>query len=472
MIYIYPYGGFGKSVAEILTIFDIKHNFIDDNVKHHKLSDFKLDTNDEILISISDGYTNLKSKVDNLNIKNQNGVLYCANLISQFKNTSANEIMKKNCKVINAIDAFYNKFSLHYKEIWNKIISDTKRELGKRLNGFYKQHMPKNIWGGVYLISFAQNKHLYKIPYLLENKLINKNIVYIYPYKEKFEGRNIEIAVPYRLFEFIDFLPNVLTLFAGIKANKNSIYFCVEHIYAAPFVFGMYSDEAFYKKYYKEQNLNYIFSSCKKNFMVENALKADYEVIQAGYPSLDKNLDEYSDNEILKEWILVAPRIDDFLTPARNDLISKLLDLGYKVIYRPHPNEEYDSLPKPNNKNFILDINENIIKSFNISFTIITNHSSLAHTYPLTTLRKAILFMPEENFTKGINNKTFFDENLHLKATNFDEIILYLENMKNDKNYLQEKEKIKDYRQNEVYNLGNSSEFIAEFILNHSKEIN
>ncbi|EKR7995087.1 hypothetical protein P9H67_001544, partial [Campylobacter fetus] len=60
----------------------------------------------------------------------------------------------------------------------------------------------------------------------------------------------------------------------------------------------------------------------------------------------------------------------------------------------------------------------------------------------------------------------------HLKATNFDEIILYLENMKNDKNYLQEKEKIKDYRQNEVYNLGNSSEFIAEFILNHSKEIN
>ncbi|HDX8137916.1 TPA: hypothetical protein RQJ19_001748, partial [Campylobacter fetus] len=93
MIYIYPYGGFGKSVAEILTIFDIKHNFIDDNVKHHKLSDFKLDTNDEILISISDGYTNLKSKVDNLNIKNQNGVLYCANLISQFKNTSANEIM-------------------------------------------------------------------------------------------------------------------------------------------------------------------------------------------------------------------------------------------------------------------------------------------------------------------------------------------------------------------------------------------
>lgn len=322
------------------------------------------------------------------------------------------------------------------------------------------------------MISFAQNKHLYKIPYLLENKLINKNIVYIYPYKEKFEGRNIEIAVPYRLFEFIDFLPNVLTLFAGIKANKNSIYFCVEHIYAAPFVFGMYSDEAFYKKYYKEQNLNYIFSSCKKNFMVENALKADYEVIQAGYPSLDKNLDEYSDNEILKEWILVAPRIDDFLTPARNDLISKLLDLGYKVIYRPHPNEEYDSLPKPNNKNFILDINENIIKSFNISFTIITNHSSLAHTYPLTTLRKAILFMPEENFTKGINNKTFFDENLHLKATNFDEIILYLENMKNDKNYLQEKEKIKDYRQNEVYNLGNSSEFIAEFILNHSKEIN
>ncbi|EAI4322755.1 hypothetical protein A0Y14_08075, partial [Campylobacter fetus] len=88
----------------------------------------------------------------------------------------------------------------------------------------------------------------------------------------------------------------------------------------------------------------------------------------------------------------------------------------------------------------------------------------------LTTLRKAILFMPSSSLDKEIYGKTFFDKNLHLKATNFDEVLLNLKELEAKKDDLYEQEKIRSYRNNEVYNLGHSSEFIANFILEKLKE--
>ncbi len=86
------------------------------------------------------------------------------------------------------------------------------------------------------------------------------------------------------------------------------------------------------------------------------------------------------------------------------NLAKVLLENGYKVIARVHPafKENMKKLYSISNLNFIFDGSSSPIESFKNSFTVITNHSSLAHTYPLTTLRKAILFMPNSILDKEI----------------------------------------------------------------------
>ena len=104
------------------------------------------------------------------------------------------------------------------------------------------------------------------------------------------------------------------------------------------------------------------------------------------------------------------------------------------------------------------------------SFTYITNFSSTAHTYPLTTLRKSILYMPKDYFDRKILGQSFFDENLHEKASNFDELLAVVKKLHALKDDKASQEKIAKYRAEQVFNLGHSSEFIADFILKHMKK--
>lgn len=463
MIYIYPYGGFGKCVGEILEIFGLKYDFIDDNIENHKLSDVKFAADDLVLIGVSSNYENFKNNLNKFSVKTENGIFYCANLIYQNRDIEVKEIMDKDCKVINAIDKFYSKFSFHYNEIWEKPIYETRKYLGEKLNNYYKPMIKDDVWGGIYHAGKATEKHLYKIPQIL-SKNMGKKILHIYNYKN--ENPNA-IFIHYRLLEFIDFLPNILTNYSGIMPNVKTKVFCLEHIYAHPFVYLLYSSIEDFAKYFKEHKISYFFSSCKKNYKIEQVLdNQNCKVIKAGYPSLDKNIAQYNDTKYSKDYILIAARPDEYLYKFMEAMIQRLIQLGFKVIFRPHP---LDKFTVDKEQNLIIDYSPSMIESMQRSFTCISNHSSVAHTFALTTLRKTILVLPDELMNKTHQGESFYDENLHIKATNIDEIIDAAKFLKQKVNDKFEQEKIKKYRKEQVFNLGHSSEFIANFIMKHSK---
>lgn len=142
-------------------------------------------------------------------------------------------------------------------------------------------------------------------------------------------------------------------------------------------------------------------------------------------------------------------------------MIAEILAAGYKVIYRPHPNEANEL--NISHKNLMIDKSKDIMWAINQSFTCITNYSSLAYTYPLTSLQKSIVVL------KMKKQRVFADTNLHILARNTKQVLKAIKNLRLDKSQLA-KNKIKLYRQRQIYNLACSSEFICEFILKHSRK--
>ncbi|OCR84727.1 hypothetical protein [Campylobacter fetus] len=469
MIYIYPYGNFGKSIEKCLKAFNLQYNIIDDSNNKISLNNTNIDNKkDIILICIAE---NPNKIIDKLNLKGNfnhiDGVLYCLDILkTEFKfdkpNHNYEDILAELFGITNCLDQNSTSRS-EFIKFFN--------QYGNFINNYYKNKFKDiQIWGGVD-VSFSNMKHLYKIPSILEQNGLNLIYIFQTKYYKEDPNKKFIIILNYYLWHFLEFLPNILSS-ANMKVSNNTKLYFIEHAYCTPRVLPIISNNP-------KQELNGYLLKNKNNInLIGN--KQDYEIcekiynsiiIKAGYPSLDKNLENYS-NDCKKEWVMIAFVDDAIDENSAFNLAKVLLENEYKVIARVHPafKENIKKLYSISNLNFIFDESGSPIESFKNSFTVITNHSSIAHTYPLTTLRKAILFMPSSSLDKEIYGKTFFDKNLHLKATNFDEVLLNLKELEAKKDDLYEQEKIRSYRNNEVYNLGHSSEFIANFILEKLKE--
>ncbi|CAM2801341.1 CDP-glycerol glycerophosphotransferase family protein [Helicobacter burdigaliensis] len=150
----------------------------------------------------------------------------------------------------------------------------------------------------------------------------------------------------------------------------------------------------------------------------------------------------------------------------------------HKVYFRPYPGNiaKNESLKIVDNYKeqswFIYDNSPKLsAEIMHKSCVLIGDHSSLVYTFPLTCLKPVILLFSNKEILKNeFVGVRFYNPILHKIATNAKECLeAFCEVLKEDNKKRQEE--IKKYRVKEVFNLGNSSEFIAKFIIKKHKDL-
>ncbi|WP_419771195.1 MAG: hypothetical protein ACNI3C_05215 [Candidatus Marinarcus sp.] len=225
-----------------------------------------------------------------------------------------------------------------------------------------------------------------------------------------------------------------------------------------------------------------------KNLMIENLDKINKQLclIPLGYPKLEKlEKDLVSSYNNEKNAICYAPTLlthnDEFLATLslKNgiEIIDFLLNnFEYNVIFRPHPliiqsevnGKQYvlDILKTfGNNPRFIYDDSSYYAETFSKTLVMISDFSSTMQTFAFATLQPFIA-LSNSNFDKLYYN-TFNDEDIRL---NCGLVVNTLEELKKKFKYLVNnmgiyKQKILEYKNNELFNLNCSSEYIANNLI-------
>lgn len=213
------------------------------------------------------------------------------------------------------------------------------------------------------------------------------------------------------------------------------------------------------------------------------------KLVECGYPLLDSMIKEYRDNlrPHKDKIVLIAPSWQDegIMDLCLEDMLNNLEKSSYKVIVRPHPQyvrhkpEHLDALTTK----YVLNDNIEIQTDFSSNSTVfeadvlITDWSGIAYEYAFTTQRP-VLFI---NTPMKVQNAEY--ERIAVVPMNIwmrSEIgrILKPDEMKKvtvtiDK-LIEEQNKYKDvilnYRNEYIYNLGQSSEIGAKYIINSIQE--
>ncbi|WP_304400182.1 CDP-glycerol glycerophosphotransferase family protein, partial [Helicobacter rodentium] len=149
----------------------------------------------------------------------------------------------------------------------------------------------------------------------------------------------------------------------------------------------------------------------------------------------------------------------------------------FKVIFRPHPSlvksAMYEMIYREfcDKEWFIYDTSSRLsVEVMYSSLCLIGDYSSLVYTYSLCTLKPTILIAPKESLQNTYKGISFYNPILHICAQTAQDIYKALECI-NQENKQERAKRIKEYREKEVFNLGHSSEFIADFIENKLREI-
>lgn len=206
--------------------------------------------------------------------------------------------------------------------------------------------------------------------------------------------------------------------------------------------------------------------------------------IKYGYPKLDTILKKIPKNKkTIKQTILIAPTWGassiSFKTLQKmiNNLTKK-----YNVILRLHTmtlrKNKYEIAKIvslfDSNKNFIYDRSNSLLDSFVHSDFLITEWSGAAFEFAFSKL-KPVIFINTEQKTNNKNwkliNKRCFEEFSRSKIGKIiNENELYIINktlISFQANEVKWKEKIKVFRNNYIYNVGESNEIGGNFLLKH-----
>ncbi|ABK82360.1 hypothetical protein Q4Y15_001531 [Campylobacter fetus] len=459
--FIYPNGGHSKMLAHNLDLLGHSYTFLDDFKESMSLE------------------SNLKFIKDNGGGSMSNPILLACDSLCQ---ESIELKDKLRTKVENLGLACEDGFIYIMDELNSYIKSATN---------------PKNKTLGLHMYGRVDKR--YSSLYL--NSISGKlNIVYIFSTYDELNNNkslNNTFAMPFEHIKYLNSLQIILsttnkTSDGKILLSLNHKIIVMAHAYTFPNGYLAYDDiNSKYKKcaikFNINENMPYILVSSKTNYqMAMDYFKELYgyetnKFIKAGYPPLDENIKNY---EAIKkqtpDTILLATRSKRVLHLIK-PVASKLLNLGYKLHFRPHPQDcghkEFQDFASEfeNIENFTIDMNYKGIKQSKFSMDtlskmicIVTDYSSFAYTLPITNLRPAILFYPDTILQKcleeKINNKIykFNDDRLHIVAKTGNEVLDAVQNL----NLEEWEKKILDYRNDEIYNIKNSSKFIAEFITN------
>ncbi|MDA3968308.1 hypothetical protein [Helicobacter ibis] len=207
------------------------------------------------------------------------------------------------------------------------------------------------------------------------------------------------------------------------------------------------------------------------------------KLIQGGYPSIDNEIKEFGKVSfgVRDTIIFISSQLNFDNEDLVKSLIIKCLDSGFRVIFKSCPplkdtceerEIEFANNFKKYEKFVFYDNSTPRIKVEDLrrSITLIEVYSSLCYSYPSITKRPCILIYPQRNSIEDsvLSNDIFYNENLHIRIF-LDEIDLFMsfifELSSNIEIQKQWKEKIDNYCKNDLYNFGNASEYLANWIM-------
>ena len=276
----------------------------------------------------------------------------------------------------------------------------------------------------------AYSKNIVDLKYKLEkHKNIKAFLLYNKESKSEISFLDGSLFLDFSYLKFVPFrnffLKNIQLFISSyvnyvFPPNSKNIYICHD-ISDAPMV-----NKKIEKKIFSAlSKLHYIFLSSEnvvnyfsEKFMYYKINKKPPILFNTGYLKLDnviKNIKKLNND---CNQILLAPTYSKQLskynmTNKIDEIIMKLINNGYKLIYRPHPLD----LTKKGNQglvrfirkkyekynNFKIDISSSYLKSYSQAKLLITDFSGTAYTFSYSTLKPVIFFSPNE---KDLNKET------------------------------------------------------------------
>ena len=213
------------------------------------------------------------------------------------------------------------------------------------------------------------------------------------------------------------------------------------------------------------------------------------KIINWGYSLLDEMIDDYNKNKKTSEikTVLIAPswQKDNIVDLCLDELLDELKGHGYKVIVRPHPQhvrhckEKFESLKKK----FINEDSIEIQTDFSSNDTVfnadllISDWSGIVYEYAYTT-KKPVLFIDTPMKVMNPIYDKINDNPINIWSREVIGEIVKLDNLKECNNLVEKmlnnKKKYYDNINNlinsSVYNVGTSSEFGANYIIESLQE--
>jgi YidC/Oxa1 family membrane protein insertase len=209
------------------------------------------------------------------------------------------------------------------------------------------------------------------------------------------------------------------------------------------------------------------------------------KIVDWGYSLLDEMIDDYSKTKKKKqskETVLIAPswQKDNIIDLCLDEILEKLKGHDYKVIVRPHPQqvrhmkEKFDSLKETYKNDPTIEIQTDFSSNdtvFNASL-MITDWSGIAYEYAFTT-KKPVLFIntPMKIMNEEYKKIKVEPFNIWCRSKIGEEV--EVKNIKSIdkkvskmlKSSMEYNKKIDKVLKDSVYNLGDSSEVGAEYII-------
>jgi len=242
--------------------------------------------------------------------------------------------------------------------------------------------------------------------------------------------------------------------------------------------------------------IDYLCTSSKPLYEAFSRLyeeaKEENKTYKLGYIKLDSMLERIKRIEIKEDSIIYAPSLLDDLCEKHHSLphygeeiVGELLKLGYRVIFRPHPqnldskHSHYKYVEKiikkyKNNRNFYLDNNANdYLRNYKRSKIMISDISGTAYTYTFLTQNPVIFISPnEKQIRRDLGDIKFFEY-----RKNIGEVIEDIKDIKSviDKIILKKpiyRLKSLKLRDKLIFNLGKAKKELEKIIqkdLNESK---
>ncbi|EKR7976278.1 hypothetical protein P9H54_001742, partial [Campylobacter fetus] len=429
--YIYPNGKVGQDIKRILEKTGFDKEFIEVNDEFVK-NNHKEMQDGIVLISSQKYYFDIAKKCTKFDLKYTNGIKFAADILNKF--ILAISPMNKNIGVILAGPA------------------------GNKHRGNVLAYLRR---GGYKLFFFASSEQQINDS---KDQIQNEWVVWLYE-REIFKYLNsFSIAIQENAEIFS---PDVTTIF-------------IEH------TISLYDNKFINLKLYKLQSFRYIMNS---DFIVISS-KQDYDYIQNlskeifgsedmshkllkfGNPSLEQSILSYGDfKKTEKKVVLLSFNIITYENPnSIIKLIDALLQKDIEVYFRPHPVLKEHSISiyiknkYENDRNFIFDSTVKFSNELKSKVTtIISDVSSMAHTFPLTTLKPAIIYIDDEsNFYQNIDE--IVRNPIQIHAKNPSECIELINKIYNNQDIF--KSDISSFRSKNIYNDIDSQDSTSKKIAN------